>query len=209
MAAAGAAALVAGCAALLPESPPLRYHALAAGEAPRTLACDVRFGVRPVALPGYLDRDEILVERKGTEMVYAGSQVWASPLRAEVSRTLAAALAARWTGSRMVAYPWRFAEAPPWAVDAAFEQLDPVAGSLQVRARWSLVATDTGASAAGSAVAAGGTTVATGRLEARMPLTETGAAGTADALSRAVAELADRIAAEGRAALGTREPGCR
>lgn len=193
---AATAMLLAGCASIFTESAPLRYHALVVPPAPGTSGCAVRFGLRPVGIPGYVDRNEVIVDRRGSELVLSPDDLWAAPLKGEITRALGEALAVRWTGSRYVAHPWRFGETPPWSLQVVFERLDPEAGVLAVRARWALTVT------------ADGSEIADGRADTQVGLESSGARATATAIGRAVGELADRIAVDVRTGLRPREVAC-
>jgi len=190
-------ALLVGCVSLLPAGAPVHYHALAPLPANAVAVCSVRIGVRPVAIPGYVDRAEVLIERRGTELVFSGTDVWAAPLRTEITRTLGEAVAARWSGARFVPHPWRFGEEPRWALDVAFETLDPASGMLTSRARWALLELPASKE------------IASGRSDERFPMPGADAAASANAISQAVAVLADQVATVGRAALAPHEPSCR
>lgn len=190
-------ALLAGCVSLLPAGAAVRYHALTRLPATEVATCAVRIGVRPVAIPGYVDRVEVLVERRGTELILSGTDVWAAPLRAELTRTVGESVAARWSGARFVPHPWRFGEEPTWILDVAFEELDPSGGQLTTRARWALLENSTS------------TEIVSGRFDERLAVSGADAAATVNGISQAVAVLSDRIAVAGRAALAAHESSCR
>ena len=105
------AALVAlmalGCA---PATLPTRFYVLTAvppaGGAPAA-ARDVAVGVGPIALPGYLDRPQIVTRTGGDEIDLAEFDQWGEPLRSAVPRVLADNLAARVPTERVVLFPWR------------------------------------------------------------------------------------------------------
>jgi uncharacterized lipoprotein YmbA len=85
---------------LLTPLPPLEQSA---GAAPRQA---LTLGLRPVQLPEYLDRSQI-VTRAGENMLQlAELDQWASPLREDVTRVLAADLASLVPAERVVVFPW-------------------------------------------------------------------------------------------------------
>ena len=104
-----------------------------------TQRCAANFSIRELKLAGYLDRSEIVTDRSESQVQASALHLWAAPLKDELRRTVGLAVSQRWENSRLVSYPWRFGETPAVALDISFDQLEPVAGRLQVQARWQLV----------------------------------------------------------------------
>jgi len=98
--------LLAGCA-LTQESPPTHFYILPAPEAANfpTRSLKQVIGVRPIVLPSYLDRPQIVTMTKGGEVRLADFHHWAEPPSAGIERVLTAGLTARLPNSRIVPSP--------------------------------------------------------------------------------------------------------
>lgn len=175
---------LAGCGGLLPNSEPARLHAIRLPAPTVQHACPVSFSVRDLRLAGHLDRPEVVLAVEGSRVVVEGDDLWASPLRAELPRLVARALADRLAGSRLQAYPWRFNEVPRLAVSVQLDRLEAEAGQMRLDASWSLV--DPRAS---------NRPLAHGRLVESMPITvPPDAGGRADAVAEATGTALGRLA---------------
>lgn len=142
--AAGLLALVGGCG----SSPPLRLHRLPL-QPPETTPAAPAAGLpwelvmRP-ALPAYLDRDDILVDRGQGRVEALPRERWAEPLSEAVPRLLLHDLASLRGASLMWPAP-----APPAAgvrhrlrVQVLALQAEPAQDRLRLQARWTLEARD-------------------------------------------------------------------
>ena len=181
------AALVAlmalGCA---PATLPTRFYVLTAvppaGGAPAA-ARDVTVGVGPVALPGYLDRPQIVSRTGGDEIDLAEFDQWGEPLRSAVPRVLADNLAARIPTERVVLFPWRGVRTVQYQVPVEILRFEgKPGGEVVLRARWRLL----DGSGRELALRASAVTEATGGP---------GYGPLVAALSRALAALSGEIAA--------------
>lgn len=96
-----AAAVVAGCA-----SSPSRFYTLSPTAAPaaeRQTGCTLSVG--PVSVPAAVDRPQI-VERTGPNQVYINEfDRWASPLKSDIARVVAANLASLLGTARVTVFP--------------------------------------------------------------------------------------------------------
>jgi uncharacterized protein len=142
--AAAACVALAGCSILAPQRDPSRFFTLspltdqgspdAAGS---TKAPPVTYGLGPVTLPAYLDRNEIAARVQQTEIVYSAKERWAEPLRTEVARTLLQNLSTLLSTDRMVPWPAAVPVDRQIVVDfLRFERVD--ASSSQLVATWSV-----------------------------------------------------------------------
>jgi uncharacterized lipoprotein YmbA len=73
-------------------------------------------GVRPVVLPGYVDRENIVTKAGPQRLRMDEANLWAEPLDENVTRVLAESLAARLRSDRVYYQPW-----PQGAVDYRVE----------------------------------------------------------------------------------------
>ena len=137
-------AALAGCSILAPQRDPSRFFTLgpltdqgSPDTAGATKAPSVTYGLGPVTLPAYLDRNEIAARVQQTEIVYSAKERWAEPLRTEVARTLLQNLSALLSTDRIVAWPAAVPVDRQIAVDfLRFERVD--ATSSQLVASWSV-----------------------------------------------------------------------
>jgi uncharacterized protein len=160
-----------------------RFYTLSAPSAAPPAPRALRVGLGPVVVPAYLEQPSIATRVDANRLEYARHDRWASPLSLQVPRVLAEDLAGGGTVS-VVPYPWY----PATALDVVV-RVDVLAfesdgdGTAHLDATWSVVEPRTG----------------TVRRSDRATLSEPAAARTREAavaaLSRALAELARRIAA--------------
>jgi uncharacterized protein len=105
----------------------------------------VGVGVGPVTVPGYLDRNQIVV-RTGTDQVQISTfHRWAEPLEDGVARVLAEEIAVRVPTERVVLFPWRgvAARTIQYQVVVAVLRFDGRQdGNVTLDARWRILARD-------------------------------------------------------------------
>ena len=163
---------------------PTRFYVLtatvpASGSAPGSRG----IGLGPIAMPGYLRRPMLVTQIDGTQVRYADFERWAEPLPALFARALGQDLSALLDAARIVPYPWY----PVTALDAvvrvdvtAFEA--DVGGNARLEACWTI------RDARSATVRRGDCSSIAEAVD------EAGAEAQVAALSRAVGELARRIA---------------
>src|SRR5262249_18835193 len=97
-----AVSILAGCSSVLaPRPDPSRFFALTAetgasseGTAQNVAAAGgLTYGVGPVSIPDYLDRNEICMRLSASELAYSPTDRWAAPLRVSIPTVLAQDLA--------------------------------------------------------------------------------------------------------------------
>jgi uncharacterized lipoprotein YmbA len=172
--------LLAGCG----SSPASKFYVLTADPAPQrgaaVAASTVTLG--RVSLPGAVDRPQIARRRGGNEIVFSDEERWAGPLDDMVRRVLADDLAARLPAGMSLV---ENAAKPPPGVTIAVEisRFDAdESGAVTLAARWE---------ALGSAGRPLGPPRESTIAE---PGSGNGAAAVASTMSRAVSDLAARIA---------------
>jgi uncharacterized protein len=134
-----AALAVAACA---PVAVPTRFYVLTAPPAnrPAGAPAELAVGVGPVALPGYLDRQQIVTRSGGDEIELAEFDRWGEPLRSSVPRVLGEDLAARIPTERVVIFPWRGVRTVQYQVAVEILRFDgQPGGDALLRARWRLL----------------------------------------------------------------------
>jgi hypothetical protein len=175
----------AGCAGLLPRSAPSQFYVLSvqpAGGSEAALA--IALGVGPVQLPGYLDRPQIVTRVGPNEVRYAETHRWASPLQQGVVNVLLADLGSRLRTDRLAAFPFALGLPRDYDVSVEFFHFEPSSnGEVLIEAIWRISDGSTGDEL----------------LLRRASLSRSAPAGdfaaTTGALSDALGELADQIAA--------------
>lgn len=137
--------LVSGC---LGRSDPPRFYVLTEGPSPSVAGPSAEpilgpaVGVGPVALPGYLDRIQI-VTRRGAQLEVAEFDRWGEPLSDGVPRVIAAHLAALLRTERIVVFPWPAARTIEHQVVVDVTRFDGVmGGDVLLEARWRILGPD-------------------------------------------------------------------
>jgi uncharacterized protein len=102
--------MLAGCSSVLaPQPDRSRFFALSAEpRAPSEGAASVglTYGLGPVRIPDYLDRNEICTRLSESELAYSPTDRWAAPLRSSMLTVLAQDLARQLPQGHVVTYPW-------------------------------------------------------------------------------------------------------
>jgi uncharacterized lipoprotein YmbA len=175
--------VMAGCA----SSPSLRYFALVAtGEQhPVAAASTLRIEVGPVSVPQSIDRSELVLFREGSRVTLLEQDHWAEPLRVGIGRVLAQDLARALGASLVWAYPQRGVPDPNVSVSVDIQRLETDGSVVRLEALWSVRSTAVGASP--------GPRIGHSSLEE--PVSGAGTAALVDAQSRALAGMAQQIAA--------------
>jgi uncharacterized lipoprotein YmbA len=104
-------ALLQGCT-VFPDAAPAKVYSLELLPALKSVKCDVRFAVREVSLPGFLDRAEIVLGRNESALDISSQHLWAAPLGKEMTRVISQGLSERLLGSSLMPYPIRQLEMP-------------------------------------------------------------------------------------------------
>jgi len=173
--------LVSACV-LRPRPDPTRFYVLAASDPGHPPAPGSPIvGLGPITMPGYLQYP-MLATRVGTQVRYADVDRWAEPLPTLFARSLGQDLTALF-GARIVPYPWYRATALDVVVRvdvASFE--GDVAGDARLDACWTILDSPARNMCRGECSSI---------VEA---VDDRGAQAQVAALSRAVGELARRLA---------------
>ncbi len=85
----GLAVVYGGCAATRPPAYYLLEPAAQTGESDRTRQVCVTIGMRPVEVPSYLDRRQIMVRTGRNELAISEFNQWAEPLKENITRVVA------------------------------------------------------------------------------------------------------------------------
>lgn len=68
---------------------------------------DLRMGIGPILIPGYIDRPQIVTKTESAELQLAEFERWAEPMGAMFTRTLTENINAITGSQRIHSYPWR------------------------------------------------------------------------------------------------------
>jgi hypothetical protein len=180
-------ASLAGCALGSARPDRSTFFALAASEPDGAVPAgswDAALGLGPVAIPGYLDRPQLVTRVGPNELKLAPVARWAEPLREGIGRALQQDLAAA-SGARQVAlYPWPPTTHVDLAVAVDVLRFEPGArGDIELAARWSVRDT------------VHGRVLAVRESRLLEPLEGAGYGAEVAALSRALGQLAHEMAA--------------
>lgn len=189
-----ACALAAGCSILRAAPDTSRYFVLSSttpgDDAPSRGRADLRFGLGPIKLPGYLDAQALVRSGEGGVLEYVPGAFWAEPVREGFSRALLHRTAARLGTSQAFAYPWYATAKLDWKVPVDVLRFEATTdGRAVLVARW-------GIEPVGASGASASTESTCDEAAGSDP------ALVVDALSRCVDRLADAIAT----ALASRPP---
>lgn len=180
------AALVAGCTLLSPRHDPSRFYTLSArvpaAAAPAGRSAPLSVTVGPVALPTYLDRNEVAVRVSPSELKYALAERWAEPLVQNVTRVLVEDLGNALASDRVASVATAPTVTPDFFLEVVFVRFEADgAGNAKLTARWAV--RDTGRKILRIRQSQHA-------REATSPTTE----GGVDAMSAALGDLAEEIA---------------
>jgi len=177
-----ASILAASC--LVGRGDPTRFYVLTSTvPAPSSAPGSLGIGLGPVAMPGYLRRPMLVTRIDDTRVRYSDFDRWAEPLPALFARALGQDLSALLQAARIVPYPWYSPSALDLVVRVNVTAFEPDArGNARLEACWTIRDARTG----------------TVRRDDCSSIDEPIAGDDAQlqvaALSRAVGELAQRIA---------------
>jgi uncharacterized lipoprotein YmbA len=110
-----------------------------AAEATVRLPDHTSVGIGPVALPGYLDRPQMVTRPAPTDLRVAEFNQWAEPLRESVVRALGDDLSALLDSDRVYAYPWEARHTPDYRVAVDVNRFEAAGDHAVLVARWTLV----------------------------------------------------------------------
>jgi uncharacterized lipoprotein YmbA len=144
-----------GCSSLLAPQPDVsRFYTLSAvadvGTHNYSEARGLVYGLGPIQLPPYLDRNEVATRISPAEVTYSHTDFWAEPLQTNLTRVLQQNLSAMLSDDRIVLYPWPRAESVTYQVVVTVLQFERTAGGeAQLHARWRIHDPRSGAEVAG------------------------------------------------------------
>ena len=170
--------LLAGCG----SSPKERYYALTA-PAPAAGGSGPAIAVGPVSVPAMVDQSRIVAQTAGTEVMMYEYDRWASPLKGEIARVIAASLAQELGTTRVWSYSQATLPNPDYQVLVDVQRFDSALGeAVTIDALWTVRR------------AAGGAPK-TGRSSVREPVSGAGFDALVAAHSRALTHVSRDIAA--------------
>ena len=136
-----------GCGTFSAKPDPSRFFTLSAAlpplapEAAKSPAESpgISLGIGPVTLPGYLDRQEIVIRVAQNQINLAENDLWAEPLEENFSRVLSQNVAAILRADRVNAYPWAIDKKPVYQVEVEVLRFEAnTAQEVQLSARWTV-----------------------------------------------------------------------
>lgn len=132
--------LVAGCVNLGEgtHQPTRSYLLEARVPAMAPTGTDGTLGLGPVALPAYLDRNQVVLRAGEGRLELLPFDRWAEPLDAGLARVLAENLLGRLPLQAVRVYPWRQSEAPERWISLRLLRFDGGDGQAQLHLTWSL-----------------------------------------------------------------------
>jgi hypothetical protein len=188
--------LVAGCG----SSTPSRFYTLTslksaepmqqpAGEKIKTI---VRIG--PVDIPDYLDKPQIVTRTGRNELSIAEFDRWGGSLRNDISRVLIENLSSTLAAGHVTVVPWKQYAPGTYRVPLTITRLDVTpGGNLYLKAQFSIIDKD------------GKTVTAFRESSFSKPVNGTGYNVVVTAISDALADLSQEIAASVKSAIAKRD----
>lgn len=134
--------LISGCSLLAPVETHDRFFTLTS--TPSVVPAPaggpvVVYGLGPVTLPAYLDRNEIARRISSTEVEYVSGDRWAEPLATNVTSVLQQDLANLLGTARVIMFPWPQDAAVTYQVEVGISRFDvDTGGHAQLIARWAI-----------------------------------------------------------------------
>jgi uncharacterized lipoprotein YmbA len=149
-----ASAWLCGCSLLAPQPDVSRFYTLSpvedVGAHNFSESRGLVYGLGPIELPPYLDRNELAMRISPAEVTYSQTDLWAEPLKANLTRVLQQNLSAMLSDDRIVLYPWPRADSVAYQVAVTVLQFErTAAGEAQLHARWRIRDSRSGADVAG------------------------------------------------------------
>lgn len=175
---------VASCGFLAPKPDLTRNYVLTEQTSSATGGgAEITLAVGPIAMPMYLDRAEIVTRVPPNTIRMSPLDRWAEPLRDNFARVLATDLEAATGSQNVISFPWHGNPTVDYRVTIDVEQFERRSDGVAVLvARWRLRAEMSGAA------------VRSARAAHEVPIDGDDTAQAVEALSRAVALLAEDIA---------------
>ena len=128
---------------------PSRFYVLSSltgtGGEPETASDkrQVTIGVRPVELPAYLDRQQIVTRVNANELHLAGFDEWAEPLGDNFTRVLIENLSVLLSKDLFTIFPFRDSESIDYQVEVEVIRFDGrLGGDASLMTRWSIFGKD-------------------------------------------------------------------
>ena len=141
-------------------------------------------GLGPVTLPALLERKQLVTRSGGNTVHIAELHQWAEPLKDNFTQTLAKNLATLRTSDLVKAYPWSAYGDVDYRILIDVARFDTTPGqSVDLEAHWAIMAEKNH------------NLLTSGQAKISRPLADTSYAGAVNALSAALAELSQQLAA--------------
>ncbi len=140
------ALLLAGCGSFSAKPDSSRFFTLSAlsqaeniSPKPANDSPGISLGIGPITLPGYLDRQEIVIRVAQNQINLSENDRWAEPLEENFSRVLSQNVAAILRAERINAYPWPIDKKPVYQVEVEVLRFEADATQeVQLSARWAV-----------------------------------------------------------------------
>lgn len=143
-----AVTMASGCSVLAPIPDRSRYFTLSApadpgvGGAPRGGQSDAAilvYGLGPVSLPAYLDRNQVATRLSPSEVTYSQWDHWAEPLGGTVPAVLRQHLASQLGTDAIVSYPWLGTTHVDYQIEVRLERFETdTTGESHLAGRWAI-----------------------------------------------------------------------
>jgi uncharacterized protein len=99
----------------------------------------ILYGLGPVVLPSYLDRNQVATRVSPTEVAYSQWDRWAEPLGANVSSVLLQSIDGELGRDAIVPYPWRGSTRVDYQIVVQLLRFESdTAGEAHLQSRWSI-----------------------------------------------------------------------
>ena len=148
-------AVVLGCGSIFPKPRPSRLYVLTSlsppehatdpsagpGRGGREIADSrlISVGIGPIRLPGYLDREEIMIRVEPNRFKILEDERWAEPLDENFPRVLMQNLSVLLRTDQIFVFPWPRNEKPSYRVDVEVLRFESNSASQsQLTARWTI-----------------------------------------------------------------------
>jgi len=139
--------LLGGCTILTPVETRDRFftltpvHGTPVGAPATSSGVALVFGLGPITLPAYLDRNEVAIRVSPTEVRYADIDRWAAPLPTNVAAVLQQNLSSLLGNPRVIVFPWPHEAPVSYQIEVTFLRFDvSVSGQTELQARWAIKA---------------------------------------------------------------------
>lgn len=118
------------------SSPPNNHYLLTARQAATPSAETPSLGIGPIAIPEYLNRNNLVYNQRDNKLHVSATERWAEPLESGLERVVGLNLAVLVNTQNVRFFPWNAQRAPDYGVKINLLTLDASDDTARLTAEW-------------------------------------------------------------------------